>query len=257
MPSEIKPIAGLERRILSEVIPLSGPFTVYIFPTTFCNFKCSYCAHSLKRDIIKEKYGLTPQHMSLDTLTCIITQLKVFPNKLKVISLTGHGEPLLNPKLSTMVEMVKTANVTERVEIITNASLLTHGIADDLIHAGLDTIRISIQGLSSKKYYDICGYSLNFDTLIENIRYFYHRKKNCNVYVKIMDIALDPGEEKKFYSLFNDISDRMYIEKCRPVYNGVKMTDNMDSIMDRYGRLHENRKICPLCFLYAWNFPGW
>jgi len=44
MSSEIKPISGIDDRIkLSEKIPLKTPFTLNIFPTNACNFRCSYC----------------------------------------------------------------------------------------------------------------------------------------------------------------------------------------------------------------------
>ena len=57
MKSEIKPICGLTRTKLSNVIPLDTPYSAFVFPTTFCNFKCIYCAHSLGDTGMKEKYN--------------------------------------------------------------------------------------------------------------------------------------------------------------------------------------------------------
>lgn len=256
MTADIKPLAGLDRITLSEVIPLSSPFSVFIFPTTHCNFKCIYCAHSLSSREKKEKFGLIPQHMDLDTFERTLCQLKEFPEKIKVISLTGHGEPLMHPQISQMVQLVKNADIAERVEIITNGSLLTPKFIDELIDAGLDTIRISMQGLSEKKYLETCGYSLNFNQFIENVRYLYLHKKRCNVFVKILDIALNDDEDELFYSIFGEISDRMFIEQCRPVYYGVRRTDGLSVLKDRYGRKHEERVVCPLCFYMLGIFPN-
>ncbi|KMT22634.1 radical SAM/SPASM domain-containing protein [Clostridium cylindrosporum] len=256
MASEIKPICGLDRTKLSEVVPLKTPFTLFVFPTTFCNFKCNYCGHSLGFEKMKEKYNFQPETMSLETYKRIIEQVKEFPNKLKMLSLTGHGEPLINKNLPEMIKIAKEANIAERVEIITNASLLTEEIAKDLIDAGLDTIRISLQGVSSDKYKQVCDYNLDFEEFISNIKYFYENKKQCNVYVKIMDIALEKEEEKRFYNLFSDISDRMYIEQCRPVYDGVKYSDKALIVADRYGRVHEKREVCPLPFFMLGIFPN-
>ena len=256
MASEIKPIAGLDRTILSEVVPLDTPFTLFIFPTTYCNFKCNYCGHSLGHAEMKKKYGFIPEHMSMDTFEKVIQQAKQFPKKLKMISLTGHGEPLLNKNLPEMIKKIKEADICERVEIISNASLLFPDVTDKLIAAGLDTLRISLQGLSSQKYEEICKYKTCFDDYINNIKYFYEHKGDCNLFIKIMDIALEEGEDEKFYNLFRDISDRMYIEQCRPVYDGVEMTKGMQVVADRYGRKHDKREVCPLCFYMLGIFPN-
>lgn len=257
MASEIKPICGLDRVKLSEAVPLDTPFTLFVFPTTFCNFKCNYCGHSLGFEKMKEQYDFEPQTMSLETYKLIIEQVKKFPNKLKVLSLTGHGEPLINKNLPEMIKIAKKADIAERIEIISNASLLTNDIAKALIDAGLDTLRISLQGLSSDKYKKVCDYNLDFNKFISNIRFFYENKKQCNLFVKVMDIALDEGEEDKFYNLFSNISDRMYIEQCRPVYDGVKYSTKITTVTeDRYGRIHEKRKVCPLPFFMLGIFPN-
>lgn len=256
MPAEIKPICGLERIKLSEAVPLNTPFTLFIFPTTFCNFKCNYCGHSLGFEKMKEKYNFEPQTMSLETYKLIIDQVKNFPDKLKVLSLTGHGEPLINKNLPDMIRIAKEADIAERIEVISNASLLTRNMAEALIDAGLDTLRISLQGISSDKYKKVCGYNLDFNEFISNIKFFYENKKQCNLFVKVMDIALDEGEEEKFYSLFSSISDRMYIEQCRPVYDGVEYSEKTAIIADRYGRVHEKREVCPLPFFMLGIFPN-
>lgn len=246
--SEIKPLAGMERKKLKEVIPLRSPYAVYFFPTNLCNFKCCYCAHSggLKR--FESEYGMKPETMSFETFARAIDQMKDFKDKLKVINLSGQGEPLLNPAIADMVRYAKEARVAERIEIITNASLLTNELSDQLIDAGLDCIRISLQGMSDESYLKVCGKKIKVDSLFSNIDYFYQHKKQCQVYVKVMDVALQDGEEELFYRTFDGMSDRMYIEQCKPVYDSVEMTQNMHTETDRYGRAHGPRQVCPLPF---------
>ena len=119
--AEIKPLAGMERHALRDVIPLKTPYAAYIFPTNLCNFMCNYCGHSLGLAVMKEEYDLCTENMSMDTLKRVVDQLKEFEEPLKVISLTGHGEPLVNPELENMVAYIKNSGVTKRIEIITNA----------------------------------------------------------------------------------------------------------------------------------------
>lgn len=256
MASEIKPIYGSERVKLANVVPLDTPFSMFVFPTTYCNFRCNYCGYSLGYEKMKEKYNFNPEFMTMDTFEEIVKQIKKFPRKLKLLSLTGQGEPLLNKNLPKMVKMAKEADIAERIEIITNASLLTKEMADGLIEGGLDTLRISMQGLSSDKYKEICGASINFEEFMENIRYFYNNKKSTNLFVKIMDVSLEEGQDKEFYDLFRDCSDRMYVERMLPAYEGVELTKNMNVDYDRYGRKHESRKVCPLPFFMLGVFPN-
>lgn len=256
MTSEIKPICGLQRTKLSEVVPLSTPYSVLIFPTTFCNFKCVYCGHSLDTQEMKKRYNFAKENMTMETFNKIINQLKEFPEKIKMLSLTGHGEPLLNTNIAKMVKIAKENNLAERIEIISNASLLTNKVSDALIESGLDTLRISIQGLSAEKYKEICDVDIDFNEFIENIIYFYRNKKNTNLYVKIIDVALEEGQEKEFYKLFSECSDRMFIEKMLPVYDGVEITKKTEIKHDRYGRIIKKRTICPFPFFMLGIFPN-
>lgn len=256
MKSEIKPIYGTDRTKLAKGIPLPTPFSLFVFPTTYCNFKCIYCGHSLGHTKMKEKYDFVPQHMSMETYKMVVEQVKQFPGKIKMLSLTGQGEPLINKEIPLMVKMAKEADIADRIEIITNASLLTNEMADALIDAGLDTLRISVQGLSSEKYKNICGVNVNFERFMDNIRYFYAHKKNTKLFVKIMDVSLSEGEEEKFYRLFSNCTDRMYVEKMLPAYEGVDLTKDMSVDYDRYGRKHTKRKVCPLPFYMLGIFPN-
>lgn len=248
--AEIKPFTGVDDRVcLAEVIPLDTPFTLNIFPSNVCNFRCSYCAQSLGVEKLVQEYGLEQEKMSLDTIKKVAEQAKKFPHRLKLISMMGHGEPLCNSDLPEMIRLMKKANIADRIDIITNASLLTKEYSERLIDAGLDVLRVSLQGLSTEAYEKVCGVKLNYDTFIENLTYFYKHKKQCKVYVKTMDVSLKEGEEQKFYDLFSPISDRMYIDKVKPVYDGVDYSETAkDLTVDRYGNKHQKRVVCPQPF---------
>ncbi|MGD9158489.1 MAG: radical SAM protein [Desulfobacteraceae bacterium] len=246
--SEIKPIYDDNRVKLADVVPLNTPYSVYLSPTSACNFKCIYCAHSLGLSEMIKRYGFVKETMTLDTYKKAVEQLSRFPEKIKLLSLTGHGEPLLNKNIAQMVKIAKESNAFERVEIISNGSLLSKDMSNNLISSGLDTIKISMQGISSLKYKEICKAKIDFERFMENINYFYKNKKKTNLFIKILDIALEKDEEEKFYDLFSGCSDRMFIEKVQKTYDGVKATDGLDINYDRQGRVIKKRKVCPLAF---------
>jgi radical SAM protein with 4Fe4S-binding SPASM domain len=258
MKSEIKPISGVDDRVkLADVIPIKTPFTFNIFPTNACNFRCNYCAQSLGAENLKSEYHFTYETMTLKTLELAVNKMIKFPKKFKLVSMMGHGEPLLNKDLPEMIRCVYEAGVAERIEIITNGSLLTPQLSEKLIDAGLSAIRISLQGLSSQKYQEISKAKLDFKEFIENIRYFYSIKRQCKVFVKVVDTALEDGEEERFYQIFGNISDRMYVEKVKPVYSGVEYKEKVDEILiDRYGNVHKKRLVCPLTFFMLSMWPN-
>ena len=98
---------------------------------------------------------------------------------------------------------------------------------------------------------------MDFDEFVENIRYFYAHKKQTNLFLKVMDVALDEGEDEKFYELFADCTDRMYIEHMLPAYDGVEMTKDMVIETDRNGiKTDRIYQVCPLAFYMLGVFPN-
>lgn len=204
---------GKERKrvTLGKVLPLETPFTAYINPSTLCNFKCSYCTHS-KSDEEMSKLGFIQKNISWENFIKAIDQLKQFPQKLKLVYLYGNGEPLCNPQFADMVRYIKEANVTEKIETITNGYLLTKENSLKIIDAGLDRIKISIQGVNREQYEKVSNVNIDFDELVEKIRFFYENRKQCKMYIKIIDIGLNENDKKRFYEIFGDITDEIYIE---------------------------------------------
>ncbi|HIV61739.1 MAG TPA: radical SAM protein [Candidatus Butyricicoccus avistercoris] len=235
------------RRKLSDIVPIEAPFSVFIAATQKCNFKCFYCTHSQKE---KGDIDLNTVHMDNSLLEKIVQQLKEFPSVGRIL-FTGLGEPLANPNIPNMIRTLKKAGITDRFEIVTNASLLTHEMTDKLLDAGLTYLRVSLQGLSSEKYLQIAGVKVNFDMLMEQISYFYNKKRNCKLYVKIMDACLDSDEDtQRFYDLFGNISDQVFVEhivKAQPQML-EKYNENVTSEKTFFNEPAEIRQVCPFAF---------
>lgn len=210
-----------QRTPLGKVLPLSTPFSLHIFPTYFCNFHCNYCLHSCPDQYCADKQYYR-QVMELDLFKKVIDDSKQFKEKLKSIFFSGYGEPLMNPYIAEMVQYAVQRDASERIEIVTNGSLLTPQLSDALIDAGLTTLRVSIQGISAERYKEVCGTNIDFDQFISNLHYFYTQKKETNVYIKIIDSALrDTAEKEKFYEIFSPVADDVNIEHLVPAINSI------------------------------------
>ncbi|WDC83281.1 hypothetical protein PL321_10890 [Caloramator sp. mosi_1] len=87
MTGKIKPSYDTNRKRLADIIPLSTPFTIFIEPTRYCNFKCFYCLHSTKdyKDGEWSKTGYEIKHMDEKLYDKILENICKFPNKPKRI----------------------------------------------------------------------------------------------------------------------------------------------------------------------------
>ena len=232
MTSKIEPGYNHKRVALNEVVPLRSPFVVQITPSTFCPFKCNYCIQSSPS---MGKRGL----LKWDTFLKVCDQIKEFDDKLKQITIAGWGEPLTNKKLPDMIRHIKESDIANEITLVTNGYLLTEKVSLEIINAGLDNMRISLEGMSADKYKEIAGINLNFDDLVNKIKFFYDNKNKCNVYVKVADISLDKNGEELFYHTFRNISDTMYIESIRPIF-----WNNDGKSLNKWGLLHSPVDIC-------------
>jgi radical SAM protein with 4Fe4S-binding SPASM domain len=238
------------RQKLSEIVPLDTPLRLQVDPTDRCNFKCVYCAHSLSKQE-QEAGGWCGQgDMSMETFQLIIEQMREFPHQVKRFYPTKSGEPLLNKNLPEAIRLVKETGAAKDVLVVSNGFLLTHEMSDALIDAGLDHLRISLQGLSAEKYKEICGVKIDYERFYENLRYYFEHKKNgTTLDIKIMDVALEEGEREKFFQMYDGISDRMNVEVCHN-YSNLPFTKNLGTdLVDRFGVEHPRRTVCPLPFM--------
>lgn len=240
---------GGERSRLEDQLPLSTPYVVQIFPVYACNFRCNYCHFSIEKE--NRKFVTDKISMDLALYKKCVDDMCGFPEKIRTLRFVGMGEPLLHKDLPEMIAYTKKKGIANRVEVITNGSLLTDELSDALIEAGLDRMVISIQGTTAQKYEEVSHVSLNFDEFIQKIRYFYEHKKNTHVYIKVVDIALtDEADRHRFMELFGDICDSIGIETAIPLYPEVEFNAVLEQQkrVTQYGTELQKTDVCPQPF---------
>jgi MoaA/NifB/PqqE/SkfB family radical SAM enzyme len=242
-------LVNQNRNQLEDVIPLSTPYSINIDPSNICNFKCNFCAIQTSNKFVKYK----KQAMPMELFKKIIDDISNFPKKLKVLRISGQGEPLINQHISEMVAYAKQKDVAECIEIITNASLLSPQLNRCLIDSGLDRIRISIESLDEEGYKEIAGVKINFDKFIENIKDLYDNKGKCEIYIKTVDISVKSEKsEKRFYEIFGDICDKIFIDNIIPLWSDfdeMKIDKNLfDNNKGLHGQIVQSIKVCPYIF---------
>lgn len=209
-------------------------------------------------DIYTKDKDIIPMMMDWDVFALAANSLKDFSQPIKKVLFSSIGEPLLNEKLPNMIHYVKEIGVAAYCEVVTNASLLTHDLSEHLVNSGLDRLCVSIQGVSSQKYKEVSDIDLDYDKLVNELRYFYqYSNGRCNVHIKTVDIALDDGDEDVFYKTFSEISDTINIDNVVEAFQDVDYSKIiLDSNMGLYGDRKNNRVVCPSVFYTMYVLPN-
>lgn len=237
------------RAMLHDVVPLDTPYNVEAEISSFCNARCIYCAHSVK-------HGQYEGNITDELFDKILHDMAEFPQKVKKLNLFGFGESLCHPKFPEMAAKAKQADVADAVEFTTNGLLITKDKADAILNAGLDTIRISLQGIDADTYWKISRVKMDFDGFIKNLQYLYENRGNTKIRVKVADVALKniPNGEEKFRKIFGGIADSIYVEHILPIYDGISYDDidkdiSKDTLNGRMN-VHQTKvnKVCHRAF---------
>jgi len=227
-----------DRTYLKDVVPLDTPFNLKVEVSSLCNARCIYCAHA------KKDHGVYEGNMTWDLFERIIEDSKQFPHKYKVMEMFSFGESMCNPNLAKMIKRAKSENVADKINLTTNALLLSQKKADELIDSGVDIIRISLQGLDAEAYWNTCKVRVNFDDFLNNLKYLYENRKGCSIRMKIADVAIAriPNGRERFERFFGSIADSIFIETIIPMYADVDYNTIDDSIYKKSINGRENIK---------------
>ena len=137
---------------------LELPKTLYIETTNRCNLRCKGC-------ILYRGSWEPERDISLAELIRITDQLP----ELEQVYLHGIGEPLLNKDLPDIIRHLKRRKVY--VLFNSNGILLNQQRQQDLVAAGLDELRISLDAASSSGYKKIRN-SNAFEGVVDNLKSF-------------------------------------------------------------------------------------
>jgi len=134
------------------------PVCLYLETTNRCNLLCETCPRTFE-DLEP------PADMSWELFTHIVDQ---FPRIARVV-LHGVGEPMMVKALPRMVRYLKDRGTY--VLFNTNGTLLTERKGRELIAAGLDELRVSLDAAEPRGFLAVRGKDM-FARIVRNVRAF-------------------------------------------------------------------------------------
>lgn len=153
-----------------------APIYVRLKPTNYCNHHCYYCSYADSelglRDIVNKQDQIPWEKMQ--EIINDFAEMRV-----KAVTFSGGGEPLIYPYIIETIEGMKKAGV--QISIITNGQLLEGERAEALKDA--KWVRISCDSADAETYARVRNISRDaFNKVCENIREFAKIKdKNCEL----------------------------------------------------------------------------
>jgi cyclic pyranopterin phosphate synthase len=114
--------------------------------TDRCNLRCIYCMPAEGISCLRHEEILN--YEEIHRIIRIATQLGI-----RKVRLTG-GEPLVRKGITGFVQSLSTISTLEDISMTTNGILL-EGFAEELFHAGMRRINISLDSLDAEKYRQI------------------------------------------------------------------------------------------------------
>lgn len=183
------------------------PLHVDIESTNRCNLRCSMC----QIDFDTMESGV----MDMELYRKIIAECG--ENNLPSIKLNYRGEPTINKNIVEMVRLGKKAGIIE-VQFNSNGTLLNDKLSNDLIDAGLDRIKFSIDGATPEVYEKIRGTS--YDRVVENVLNLLKirdekGKDRPIVYVQMVSMKDNSDEIVKYINFWQDKVNRIGFTRYR------------------------------------------
>lgn len=220
-----------------------GPEVVMLELTNACNLKCVMCG----TPTAMRKMGL----MSWDIFTTALAQARDLGIRRVVLHTTG--ESLLHRELPKMVMEAKARDF--QVFLSTNGILLDERRATELLEAGLDQLRFSVEG-ATRETYESVRVGARYDRLLANMKRLRNlrdeRRSSMRITLNSIYMRETASEVESFYQVYGPLVD--YIEFSYLGNQGNHMADIL--LRSSTVAVNGGRRPCSLLWrsmVVSWN----
>jgi radical SAM protein with 4Fe4S-binding SPASM domain len=126
----------------------SFPYQVQIGADNRCNLRCGFCLADAYRE--QGWVHIQDRKLELNPIKLFEKLVPVMPYW-RLLSLTGPGESLLNPRIGDILQLVR-ENSDCTVIVTTNGVLINKRLASILVEGGVDEISISLDSLNKDTF---------------------------------------------------------------------------------------------------------
>lgn len=213
---------------------LPAPPSVKISLDDNCQFRCNFCTSRLQPEKSEMDWGM---------FTRLIDELAFHGTK--EIGLFYIGEPMLAKRLVDAVRYCKEAGI-EYVFVTTNGHLATKAKVQDLMEAGLDSLKFSFNYADGWQIKAVAGVSPSvYGKIVQNIKDAWEVKQrgySCGIYASsiLFDGAQGEAMKKAVAEILPFVDEHYWL----PCFSFGGQTD-MGKVQGNPGRLDRMREPLP------------
>ena len=171
---------------------------------TYCNHQCTFCSNSDDRTVKNQ--------ISLEEFKKVMSNVSKYV-EMDELGLSAKGEVLINKEFTDIVKSCKKDFNIKYVYISSNGALMDDKKAVEVIEAGLDSIKFSINAIDRVSYEEVHKVD-DFDKVVENFKNLLRLKRSKYPNLKLfLSSVIDMDKstlENKFKNIFGD--DYNYID---------------------------------------------
>jgi MoaA/NifB/PqqE/SkfB family radical SAM enzyme len=154
----IDKVTGIPNEYQKTIIP--APKSVKIEMTSRCNFSCSFCAHQQGQK----------DHGDIDWDFFVKTARQMRDAGVEELGMFYIGESMMYPRLAEAIEYAKDIGFPY-VFLTTNGAIATPDKLEDLMAAGLDSLKFSFNNADGNQLRQIAGVPVGmFNKIVNNIK---------------------------------------------------------------------------------------
>jgi MoaA/NifB/PqqE/SkfB family radical SAM enzyme len=162
-------------------LPPDAPSQVQIEVTNRCNLSCRMCP--------RDALGVPREDMPFELFQQIVDRIE----GVKLVTLTGWGEPFIHPDLFNMIQYSKGKGL--QVKLTTNGTLEDDVVQRRIVDSGLDSITFSLEDTGGKS-----GEGHGGTQAMENLKGLLRLRKAQRPEV-VIQVTLHAGKEKELHEL--------------------------------------------------------
>ena len=161
-----------------------------------CNVRCIMCPVDI---------SIRKEIMTNDKFLTILKKFLPYKEHIEMISLLGLGEMLLDKEIAKKVQLCKNLGF-KGIGVYTNGMLLSKKVSKELLEANLDSLIISIDGISEETE-NIIRVGAKVDKIIKNIDDFIqlrnsNKKFETRIIIRFTEQEINTSEWELFYELW-------------------------------------------------------
>jgi organic radical activating enzyme len=228
--------------------PRPFPFWVNIEATNLCNLDCIFCSRQLAT--------CSRGFMSDNVLDRIVNEVAQHPPA--AIRVAGWGEPLLHPNFVRHAAKIKQAGIP--LKIYTNGLLLNEDMMAAFVHAGVDEIQFSMQGLTPEQYEFNRRKAefTKFKTAVETAARVRAKMKSSKPFLSILTSALkselDQASPKQFIQDWSPLVDKVAVDLTN--LNFVRECERVKDLLDDQAMPTEHAPCVDVFLAIEVNYSG-